>query len=134
MAILLRVMWNHDASTLIERLFYNFAGIDVPRFSVEETLNFKPSNFSTLVQDARRGILHIAQDLNHIYISLIRLYSRIAAVVYTEYISERNAYRSFDTILVNLLVSPPSARKCRRLPRTLVREWLDTLVNVTARQ
>lgn len=68
MGILSRVMWNYNASTLIEHLFYNFPRIDVPRFSAEETLNFQASNFSTLVRNApRRNTGYSAKSRRYLY-------------------------------------------------------------------
>jgi hypothetical protein len=43
------VIWIYDASTLIEGLSYNLPLIDIPRFIMEEVLNFKIFKSSTVI-------------------------------------------------------------------------------------
>ena len=76
----LRVIWSYDASALIEGLFYDLPLIDIPRFIMEEVLNFKIFKSSTVIPKVidvyRKEVVQrehrvIAQDDNDTFILLI---------------------------------------------------------------
>jgi hypothetical protein len=92
MTMALRVMWNHNASALIEGLFYNSPLIDILRFIMEEVLNFKISKSWTVIpkvidvyhKEVQREYWVIAQDDNDTFILLIIRYNGMV-MVYSAY-------------------------------------------------